>query len=89
MDTVYIDMICICTKREVKPFYRDDKFDLLINIQDIIAQGKGPGYEMWAKKFNVKNVMKAILFFQEKGLRTYAELEKKAGDTSEAIALIG
>ncbi len=38
---------------------------------------------MWAKKFNIKNVMKAILFFQEQGLRSYAELEKKAGDVAE------
>lgn len=73
-------------KETEKPFYRDDKFDLLLNIQDIIAQGKGPGYEMWAKKFNVKNVMKAILFFQEKGLRTYDELEKMAGDTSDRFS---
>lgn len=71
------------TKRESVPFYRDDNFDLLINLQDIIAKGKGPGYEMWAKKFNVKNVMKAILFFQKQGLRTYDELEKRAGDTSQ------
>ena len=69
-----------------KPFYMDDGFDLLLNIQDIIAQGKGPGYERWAKKFNVKNVMKAILFFQEKGLRSYAELEKMAGDTSDRFS---
>ena len=73
-------------KKTEKPFYRDDKFDLLLNIQDIIAQGKGSGYEMWAKKFNVKNVMKAILFFQEKGLRTYDELEKMAGDTSDRFS---
>ena len=65
------------------PDYRDDSFDLLLNLQDIIAKGKGPGYETWAKKFNVKNVMKAILFFQEQGLRSYAELEKRAGDASE------
>ena len=30
--------------------------------------------------------MKAILFFQEKGLRTYAELEKMAGDTSDRFS---
>ncbi len=41
---------------------------------------------MWAKKFNVKNVMKAILFFQEQGLRSYNELEKRAGDTSERFS---
>ncbi len=56
----------------------DEKFDLLLSLQDIIAKGKGPGYELWAKKYNVKNVMKAILFFQEQGLRNYEELAEKA-----------
>ena len=56
----------------------DEKFDLLLSLQDVIAKGKGPGYELWAKKYNVKNVMKAILFFQEQGLRTYEELAEKA-----------
>ena len=69
--------------KEKKPSYKDDSFDLLLNLQDIIAKGKGPGYETWAKKFNVKNVMKALIFFQEQGLRSYAELEKRAGDTAE------
>ena len=70
-------------KTEKKPAYKDEGFDLLLNLQDIIAKGKGPGYETWAKKFNVKNVMKALIFFQEQGLRSYAELEKRAGDTAE------
>jgi hypothetical protein len=55
-------------------------------MQEVIARGKGPGYELWAKKYNVKNVMKALLFFQEQGLRTYNELEKRAGDTSERFS---
>lgn len=69
--------------KEKKPAYMDEGFDLLLNLQNIIAKGKGLGYETWAKKFNVKNVMKALIFFQEQGLRSYAELEKRAGDTAE------
>ncbi len=57
---------------------KDDDFDLLINLQDIISKGKGPGYEMWAKKFNVKNAMKALLFLQENGIKSYDELAEKA-----------
>ena len=62
---------------------QEDKFDLLLSLQDIIAKGKGSGYELWAKKYNVKNVMKAILFFQEQGLRTYEELAEKAASSSD------
>ncbi|SEM20013.1 Relaxase/Mobilisation nuclease domain-containing protein [Butyrivibrio sp. ob235] len=65
------------------PSYKDEDFDLLLNLQDVVAKGKGPGYEMWAKKFNVKNVMKAILFLQENGVRSYEELAKKAESTAK------
>ena len=27
----------------------EKKFDMLLDIQDIISKGKGPGYERWAK----------------------------------------
>ncbi len=63
--------------------YMDKNFDMLLCLQDIIAQGKGPGYELWAKKYNIKNVMKAILFFQEKGLRSYAELAERAESSTK------
>lgn len=66
-----------------QPSYMDKDFDLLLNLQDIIAKGKGLGYELWAKKYNVKNIMKAILFFQEQGLRSYAELEELAASSAK------
>lgn len=34
----------------------EKKFDMLIDIQDIIAKGKGPGYERWAKVHNIKQI---------------------------------
>lgn len=58
-------------------------FDLLLNIQDIIAKGKGPGYERWAKKYNIKNLAKALIFFQENDIRSYEELAKRAADSSK------
>ncbi len=61
----------------------DDSFDLLLNIQDIIAKGKGSGYERWAKKYNIKNLAKALIFFQENDIRTYKELAKRATDSSK------
>ncbi|MCR5778462.1 MAG: relaxase/mobilization nuclease domain-containing protein [Lachnospiraceae bacterium] len=73
-------------KEHQEPEYTGDDFDMLLNLQDIIAKGKGKGYEIWAKKYNVKNVMKAILFFQEKGLRTYAELVERAANSSKRFS---
>ncbi|ETP71481.1 relaxase/mobilization nuclease [Lachnospiraceae bacterium JC7] len=58
-------------------------FDLLIDINKKMQEGKGRGYERWAKVYNVKQVTKALLFLQEHGIRDYEELEKKAAETSE------
>ncbi|MEE3497422.1 MAG: relaxase [Butyrivibrio sp.] len=71
------------SRRSKVPHKKDDSFDLLLNIQDIIAKGKGPGYERWAKKYNIKNLAKALIFFQENDIRSYEELAKRAADSSK------
>ena len=43
------------------------EFDILINIQEKLKQGKGKGYENWSKKFNNKAIMNTLLFLDEKG----------------------
>ncbi|SFG75705.1 relaxase/mobilization nuclease domain-containing protein [Oribacterium sp. WCC10] len=58
-------------------------FDLLIDINKKMQEGKGRGYERWAKIYNVKQITKALLFLQEHGIRDYEELEKKTAETSE------
>lgn len=47
----------------------EKKVDMLIDIQAKLAQGKGAGYERWAKVFNVKQVAKALLFLEEHDIR--------------------
>ena len=64
----------------------NESFDMLLSIQDIIAKGKGPGYERWAKKYNIKNLAKALIFFQENDVRSYEELAKRAADSSQAFS---
>lgn len=46
---------------------------LLVDIQ-----AKGPGYERWAKIFNLKQMAQAMNFLTENNLLEYAELEEKA-----------
>jgi len=58
------------------------KLDMLLDIQEIIAKGKGPGYERWAKLHNVKQVSQTLIFLKEHGIRDYEELAKIAGDAS-------
>jgi len=44
---------------------------MLLDIQEIIAKGKGDGYERWAKVYNIKQVAKVLLFLQEHDCRDY------------------
>ena len=66
-----------------KPVVPDRGFDLLIDINKKMQEGKGKGYERWAKVFNVKQVSKALLFLQEHGIRDYEELSTKATCSAE------
>lgn len=61
---------------------QDKEFDLLLNIQDIISKGKGPGYERWAKKYNIKNLAKVLVFLQENNIRSYEQLSELASGSS-------
>ena len=58
------------------------EFDLLINIQEKLAQGKGRGYENWAKVFNVKQIAQTLLFLEQNGIRDYSVLEERAKSSS-------
>ena len=55
---------------------------LLIDIQEKLAQGKGAGYEHWAKKFNLKQMAQTVAYLQDHGLMNYASLNEKAAVAS-------
>lgn len=50
---------------------------LLIDIQSKIQQGKGAGYERWAKVFNLKQAAQTLIYLQEHGLDSYDALKEK------------
>ena len=71
---------------------KPDRIGKLIDIQAKLAEGKGAGYERWAKKFNLKAMAQTLLLLQEKGLtdedtlnQRIAELETKYHD---ALAVV-
>ena len=73
-------------KQEFKPSRYPQKkdeheFDLLIDIQKKLAQGKGNYYVRFAKNFNTKQVAKAVLYLKQHDIRSYDTLEKKVGTT--------
>ena len=55
---------------------------LLIDIQEKLAQGKGPGYEHWAKKFNLKQMAQTVAYLQEHDLMDYEALAEKSAAAS-------
>ena len=61
-------------------------FDLLIDIQEKLKQGKSGGYERWAKVYNIKQVSQALLFLQEHDVRDYATLAEKASSASATFS---
>ena len=58
-------------------------FDLLIDIQDKLKQGKGKGYERWGQKFNAKAIMNTLLYLNDRNIRSYEQLRELADLSSE------
>ena len=59
------------------------KISLAVDIQAKLAEGKGPGYERWAKVFNLKQMAAALAYLQDNGLTEYSQLEQKAEEASD------
>ena len=55
---------------------KEDAFQLLIDLA--AKQGKGTGYQRWAKKFNLKEMSKTLIFLQENKIASLDELNGKA-----------
>jgi hypothetical protein len=70
-------------QKRKQPRKADREFDLLIDINRKMQEGKGKGYERWAKIYNVKQVSKALLFLQEHDIRDYDDLTEKAKSSAE------
>lgn len=64
------------------------KIDMLLDIQAMIARGKGPGYERWAKVHNIKQMAQTLLFLEEHDLRDYEKLAAKAQEVSAVFGEI-
>ena len=58
------------------------KVSLLVDIQAKLQEGKGAGYERWAKVFNLKQMAQTMNYLTEHGLMDYADLSAKADAAS-------
>lgn len=55
---------------------------LLVDIQEKLRQGKGAGYERWAKVFNLKQMAQTMNYLTEHNIQSYEELNSR---TEEAV----
>jgi len=66
----------------------DKQINLLVDIQAKLQAGKGPGYERWAKTFNLKQMAQTLNYLTENNLLSYDALSEKAAEaTSKFHAL--
>lgn len=79
------------TSRQV---HTQRQFQMLIDIEAKLAEGKSGGYERWAKKFNRKEAAKTVCLLKERGIEDYDELAalterltNRFGELSDSIKL--
>ena len=64
-------------ERKPKGQSKQDAIRKLIDIQSKLKQGKGIGYERWAKKHNLKAMAQTLILLEEKGLTDEDALDQR------------
>ena len=57
--------------------FKPDRIGKLVDIQAKLKQGKGIGYERWAKKHNLKAMAQTLILLEEKGLTDEDALDQR------------
>ena len=68
---------------------KEQPFQLLVDIQGKMAEGKSVGYKKWATKFNLKEMSKTLLFLQEQKIGSAEELRERAAAATERYHTMG
>ena len=68
---------------------KEQPFQLLVDIQGKMAEGKSVGYKRWATKFNLKEMSKTLLFLQEQKIGSAEELRERAAAATERYHAMG
>ena len=68
------------TSAQSAQVHQKAELSFLIDVRAKMQAGKGAGYARWAKVFNLKQMAKAMMFMEEHGIKSYAELKEKADE---------
>ena len=79
-------------ERKPKAQFKQDTIGKLIDIQAKLAEGKGTGYERWAKKYNLKAMAQTLILLQEKDLLNEDNLNQRIAELEtqyhDALAVV-
>ena len=67
-------------ERKPKAQFKQDTIGKLIDIQSRMTEGKGIGYERWAKKYNLKAMAQTLILLQENGLLNEDALDQRIAE---------
>lgn len=82
------DVLSAIEGKEKRPGRSERKISLAVDIQAKLAAGKGPGYERWAKVFNIKQMAAALAYIQDNNLTDYEQLAQKATEAADRFHVI-
>ena len=60
-----------------KQLPQEQPFQLLVNIQAKLSEGKSEGYARWAKRYNLKEMSKTLIFLQENKIGSIEEMQER------------
>ena len=65
------------TRQKQKRIIPEQKFQMLVDIQAKLAEGKSMGYARWAKRYNLKEISKTLIFLQEHKIGSIKEMQER------------
>ena len=71
----------IAGEAEHRPYQKqppkEQPFHLLVDIQAKLSEGKSEGYARWAKRYNLKEMSKTLIFLQENKIVSIEEMQER------------
>ncbi len=77
------------TDRTTDALPKEQPFGLLVDIQQKLAEGKSDGYACWAKRHNLKEISKTLIFLQEHKISSVEEVRSRADEAGARYHELG
>ena len=68
---------------------KEQSFHLLVDIQAKLSEGKSEGYARWAKRYNLKEMSKTLIFLQENKIGSIEEMQERVDAATEQYHELG